>query len=589
MPAPETITSIEFRNFKAFGQFSVGLQHMNILVGPNNSGKSTVLSALRALAEALRKPRSKSAERVTGPGGDRLGYRIAGDSIPISLENVHTDYNETDTRVTFRLSNRNSLELYFPEDGGCLLLADTTGKPVGTPAEFKRAFPITIGVVPVLGPLEHEEELRAEDTVRRGLTTHLASRHFRNYWYHNPTGFERFSELIRKSWPGMDILRPERADKFSSKLVMFAEENRMSRELFWAGFGFQVWCQLLTHVSRAADDTLLVVDEPEIYLHPDVQRQFLSILRDVGPDVVLATHSTEIMGEADPAEILLIDKARRAAQRLRDVQGVQAVMDSIGSIQNITLTRLARNRRVLFVEGAFDFKILRRFALQLGMDDLAAGNDITAVESGGFTSWERIKATAWGIEKTMGAALRIAAVFDRDFFSPEEVEQILADLSEPLELAHIHTRKEMENYLLVPSVLERAFKKVLADRTRRGGEIPAFIESIRSILERITELTKSDLQGQYLAKRSEFLKGSPTDKAVLNSQTLQWFDEKWGALETRMEIVRGKDVLGALRNHLQDSYGVNLTDFRIVDEFRRDEVPPDLRGFLEKLDEYRRS
>jgi len=564
---------------------------MNVLVGPNNSGKSTVLSALRTLAEALKKARAKSAERVHGPAGMRTGYRIADESVPISIENIHTDYEETDTRVIFRLSNRNSLELFFPRTGGCILLADTKGRVVSTPAEFKRAFPISIGVVPILGPLEHEEEIRAEPTVKRGLATHIASRHFRNYWYYNPDGFDRFAKLIRQSWPDMSIQPPERAgNNLSNKLVMFAEEKRIPRELYWAGFGFQVWCQLLTHVARASDDALLVVDEPEIYLHPDVQRQLLAILRDAGPDVVLATHSTEIMGEADPSEILLIDKSHRSAQRLRDVAGVQAAMDAIGSIQNITLTRLARNRRVLFVEGAFDYKVIRRFAKLLGMEELAAGTDITPIESGGFTSWERVKATAWGIEKTLGGVLRIAAVFDRDFFSQEQVGVILAELS-ALELACIHERKEIENYLLVPSVLERSFRKAYAERTRRidDGAAVAPPEEVSVILERISSRMKGDVLGQYLARRSAFLQHTGKDTATINAETLEWFEAKWGELGTRMEIVRGKEVLRELRHQLQEDYQVNLTDVRIIDEFRPDEVPADLMTLLEGLDRYRSS
>ena len=95
-----------------------------------------------------------------------------------------------------------------------------------------------------------------------------------------------------------------------------------------------------------SDDTILVVDEPEIYLHPDVQRQLLGILRKAGPDVLLATHSTEIMGEADPSEILVIDKTKQHSQRLRDIDGVQFALDTVGSVQNLTLTRLARNKRL---------------------------------------------------------------------------------------------------------------------------------------------------------------------------------------------------------------------------------------------------
>ena len=113
---------------------------------------------------------------------------------------------------------------------------------------------------------------------------------------------------------------------------------RLTRELYWSGFGFQIWCQLLTHLSRSHDSSLVVIGEPEVYLHPDVRRQLIGILRDLGPDVLFATHSTEIMAEADPSDIVLVDKHKTTAERLRNVVGVQRAMDAVGSVQNITLT-----------------------------------------------------------------------------------------------------------------------------------------------------------------------------------------------------------------------------------------------------------
>lgn len=583
-----TITSIEFYNFKALNHFSVRLQRLNVMVGPNNSGKSTILSSLRVLAEGIRQGRAKTADRVPGPDGDTIGYRIPEKNLPISIENVHTDYAETDSKVVFRLSNRNILQLFFPREGGCVLLTDAGGRPTRTAGEFRRNFPVSIGVVPVLGPVEHEEQARDIDTVKRGLATHRASSHFRNFWLHFPEGFEEFAKLVRDTWPGMDVQRPERTP-MSSKLTMFASEDRIDRELFWSGFGFQIWCQLLTHISRASGDSLLVIDEPEIYLHPDVQRQLLGILRDAGPDVILATHSTEIMGEADPSEILLIDKTLRSAQRLRDVIQVQAALDAIGSLQNITLTKLARNRKILFVEGDYDYRTIRRFAKQANFVGLATGNDLTIVESDGFSEWRRVQATAWGLNKMLsGDALQIAAIFDRDFFAPEELDSILGELRKDLHLAYIHSRKEMENYLLVPAVLDRAFKKAVAERQKRSGIVSAITESIHHMLEHITSSLRNTYQAQYVAKRTSYLgRRSSTDDAVIAAETMEWFDERWRDLDTRMEIVSGKEVLKLLREQVQSRYSVNLTDARIIDEFRRHEIPSDMLALLQLLEDYR--
>ena len=46
---------IDFHRFKAFLNFVLHLRRFNILVGPDNAGKSTILAAFRILASALRK------------------------------------------------------------------------------------------------------------------------------------------------------------------------------------------------------------------------------------------------------------------------------------------------------------------------------------------------------------------------------------------------------------------------------------------------------------------------------------------------------------------------------------------------------
>jgi hypothetical protein len=503
----------------------------------------------------------------------------------MSLENVHTDYSDDDSSAIFRLSNGNTLELRFPLDGGCQLIPRTVKRSVRNTTDFKREFPISIVSVPVLGPVDHEEPILDPETIRKSLNTHRASRHFRNYWYYNDEGFEAFAELVSKTWPGMEVEKPDRADALSRKLVMFTREERIARELYWSGFGFQVWCQLLTHISRSSSGTLLLIDEPEIYLHPDVQRQLIAILRDAGPDVVVATHSSELMGEADPSEILLIDKKRRSAQRLRDIAGVQVALSAIGSLQNVTLTHLARTRKVLFVEGLFDYKILRRFARRLGLLELSVGNTITAVESGGFSSWEKVNATAWGIEKALGSSLALAAVFDRDFLSDEEASAVSLELNRHLKLGHIHGVKEVENYLLHSGVLQRAIVKCVRERRSDQPAVPA--DAAREILSEITSDLRAAVQSQYIAKRTAFLAKGRKDQATTTAETIRWFDQRWEDLDSRLRIVPGKDVLHKFRDVVQQRWQVNLTDIRIIDEFRPEEISEDLRSFLAALESFR--
>lgn len=589
---PETrnvrITSARFSNYKAFAQFSVGLHEMNILVGPNNSGKSTVLGVFRCLDAALRVASRRKPEMTEGPHGRTLGWTVAPSAVPISLENVHTDLSDSPSAVDFRLSNGNTLTLYFPADGGCkLFCAVGSGPPVGTPARFKREFPIDIVHVPVLGPVEHQEELVSVETVRRNQGTHRASRNFRSSWFLFPENFEAFADAVRRTWPGMEVERPERTGFASKELAMFCKENRQARELYWSGFGFQVWCQLLSHLIRAREASLLVLDEPEIYLHPNLQHRLLELLREQRCDVILATHSTEILAASEASEVLSVDKQTQSAKRLKYPDDVQAAFAYLGSFQNITLTTLSRNRRVLFVENKDDMRMVRRFMQRLRRPADPIGEKITDVASEGFANWERIRATSWGLQRIVGVSFSIAVVLDRDFRCEEELDEVAQELGKHVEFVFIHPVKEIENYLLVVPALRRAVDRLRHESKARGGASRDG-KPFEELLEEASQFVHDHARSQYLARALEYRKRTKAsvDSSNVTMETLSWFEGRWNDIDSRMEIVPGKKFLAALRAAVQREYGVSLTAARIVSAMREAEVPVGISDLIERVIEY---
>ena len=265
----DRFTSVLFRNYKALKHFSVTLSEFNVLVGPNNAGKSTIVGAFRILSEGMRQASSKKAVPISVRSFDSRGHRVPLKGLPIATENIFTNYDDLEPAVIeFTLSSGNKLKLVFPENDACYLICDAKKRPAYTPSEFKRAYNASVGFVPILGPVEHNEQLYQREAARQALLTHNASRNFRNIWYHYPEKFAEFKELIKSTWPGMDINMPE-VNYFQDKAVlhMFCPEERYPREIFWAGFGFQVWCQMLTHIVTSKDHSLLIIDEPR-YLPP---------------------------------------------------------------------------------------------------------------------------------------------------------------------------------------------------------------------------------------------------------------------------------------------------------------------------------
>lgn len=311
-----TLQSIHFRNFKALRNLRLDLGELTVLTGPNNAGKSTALSAIRLLDAALRYARRRSPHLMETPLGRRLAYLIPTDGLSVSIENIHTDLVDSDTRVEYRLTGGGQLLLHFPPDGTCIFCVGEGLDLPPSPSVFRRVVPLNVVQVPVLGPLEDEEKLVQETTLRRGIGTHRAARHFRNYWHRYPDDFRDFARRIQQTWPGMEIEPPELTVGLKGGILfMYCRENRLTRELYWCGFGFQIWCQLLTHISRARPGDVLIVDEPETYLHPRVQRQLLQILRETGAQVVLATHSATLIASAQAGDVVGIERNQRSVLR----------------------------------------------------------------------------------------------------------------------------------------------------------------------------------------------------------------------------------------------------------------------------------
>jgi energy-coupling factor transporter ATP-binding protein EcfA2 len=585
------ITSIRFRNYKAFSDYSISFGSFNVLVGPNNAGKSTVLGALRILSAGIRRARARTSDLIDGPTGHQVrGYPVRLEGLPISTENIFHNYDDsTPAIVDFRLSNGHILSLFFPSRGECFMVP-VCDYALRSPSDFKRHFNVDIAFVPILGPVDHNEPIYEKEAARQALLSHGASRNFRNIWYHFPVGFDEFRKKIQETWPGMDIQPPELVPGTKkAHLCMFCPEDRYPREIFWAGFGFQVWCQMLTFILQAKDATALVIDEPDIYLHSDLQRQLVGLLEELGPQIIIATHSAEIIAEVEPRALLNVNKRFHSARHVRDTRELQQIFQVLGSNLNPVLTQLAKTRRVVFVEGK-DFQILSRFARRLGLEAVANRSDFAVVPVEGYNP-QKVKDFASGMETTLGARLLKVAIFDRDYRSDAEAAKVTTDLEKFCWLAVVHNRKELENFLLHPGAIERAIRRRLAENERRGATIVAFNEDISGLLMRLADDFKNHVRARMVSARQVFERTmrSSLDPVSISETAMNEFDVKWQTTEGRMKMVPGKELFSALNNYLQNQYKISLSPIFIIEAFLRDEICTEVRLLLEKLDELRKT
>lgn len=394
------VKSLEFNDYKSFSRFTLSARERNVLVGPNNAGKSTVLDAFRIASDALRfASRRTSLLKTQGEHGVCSTWTIPASAIQNDLRASIHNFGDGPARITIKLDNGNSFIICIPSDGDleCFLVTEIAGRK--NTSFLRERFPQKLVIVPTLSPLEQNEELVLQETVERNKSGRLASRNFRNFWLHqNDNAFDEFADLVEQGWPGIRIGRPEIEHGGKTPIVrMYFRDGSNVREVQWAGFGFQVWMQTMMHLISADNDSTLILDEPDIYLHPDLQHRLLNVIGERVGQYFIATHSTEIINAAEPGDVLIIRPESRGAKRIQGESGYSDVYAAIGSSENAQFARLAKTKKVLYFEGK-DVRILSKVAKRLGGMDFLSSTNVTLMKTDGFSNWPRVSTSSWVFE-----------------------------------------------------------------------------------------------------------------------------------------------------------------------------------------------
>ncbi len=482
----QMIDAVRLENFKKLSNLSLRLRSGNVLVGPNNSGKSSVLDAFRLLDACFRNAKTRNPALLDiEEQGFFDGYEIPESVLPFALANITHNYADADAIIEFEHSNKTKAIIPLHPSRATRFYIDTGGKRLMTRSKFAAAFPLSLIIVPTLAPLEADEPYVSDETVQRNAATRLATRNFRNIWLRkSDKEFAEFASNVEAAWKGVGLHKPELVRSYPPTVQMFYSEDRIDREVQWSGFGFQVWLQIHSHLSRGAKDSVAIIDEPDIYFHPDLQRRLLAHLYDRFDQFIVATHSAEIINEAENGDVVSIDSHRRHAKRIGSEEDLAALYKYLGSSANADFARISRAKRVIFVEGK-DGKLLRRFAARLRLTSLSDQQHVPIVQLGGFTQWRRATDALWAFRQILELEVDGFSLFDRDFRTDEEVEAFLKEIQGGEIKCSVLGRKEIENYLLQPEALHAA----ITTRLRERG-VTTF-PSLDSICDCLREATES--------------------------------------------------------------------------------------------------
>jgi len=576
------LKSLRLRNFRGFDDHVVPLRELTIIVGENNAGKSTIVEALRLVALVVNRFRRGGSQFVDVP--DWLVHPEAFRGIQPVLRgrsweghgrSTFYGYNAPPAVITAEFDGSASVVVFIGPDGELHGVArDNHGRAVATGTAARNLAFTPVWIQPQVAPLLREERMLVEATVRRGAGTYLAPLHFRNQLYLFDESWPAFKTLAEETWPGLEI-RTLQANELHPEepLELELRDTDFVGEVSLMGHGLQMWLQMIWFLARAPTAATVVLDEPDVYMHPDLQRRLLVIVRSRFRQLVIATHSIEILADVEPAEILSIDRREPASVFASDVEAVQAVVDSLGGVHSIQTTRLLRSTSALLVEGK-DVRILR--TLQRTLDPSALPIDLTPnFELGGRGGLRpgnvRVPQT-----NRYGETIRVYALLDHDYFADDELDERRAEARQERVDLHIWQRKEIENYLLVPEAIARLVAAGIAP----GAPAPS-AQDVAAELDNIAAALRAEVSDSYGTQIQA------RDRRLAFATARQQAEDIVGAAyETqagRWAIISGKAALSRISSWSQRQFGVSFGPERIARELERGEIATEIAEVIEAI------
>lgn len=578
------IERVVLRNYRGFEEHEVKFGRENIVVGHNNAGKTSLVEALRLIGlvsvRALGSTYHKAPSWTQRPftvKGVRPSLRLTG----LDLATAIYHYREPPAEIIAEFTDGVVIHVYVGDESSVFgVIYDAQGKNVKSRGSAGKASIPQVAVLPQLRPLSAEEHVLERDYVRGAAWSALAPAHFRNQLKLSPGEYRRFRSLVEQSWRGVRIDRLSEVGTIGErKLHLYVRCEDFVAEAASMGHGLQIWLQIIWFLIRAAKSPTIILDEPDVYLHPDLQRALARLLRNRAGQTIMTTHSTEILDEVPAENILIINRRSDHSDFAPSLPAVQAVIERMGSSHNIYLTRLWNSRRFLLVEGG-DVGILCALHSLLFPDSKHSLDAIPRLETQGWGNWQYAAGSGDAMRNAVGETISVYCILDSDYHLESDIKKREADAHRRRINLHIWTQKEIENYLLHAQSIARLI------RTRSDKTLPRDIEvTILNRIQLLSESAKEEAECAIADALQLANKGWTAGRALKEARKeLARRVENRGTLAA---CVSGKRILSKLSDWSKKEYGVSFGAVTVARSMLPEEIHSEMKGTLESIEDGR--
>lgn len=572
------LKTVTLKNFRCFRDHTIELENKTLIVGKNNAGKSTCIEGLRLVS--LVTERLGSLHLHPPPSWADLPRRAAGvspslESIEIHGSSLFHNYGEPPAIVSAKFDHGSRVDVHVgPELALHAVIYDQEGEPANKRSLITAAQIPRVSILPQISPLIESELVREDPYVRQNVQTSLSSRHFRNQLRIFREHFSSFQQTVAATWPGVAIqplVVPALSEQKRIPIQLVVRDGDFAAEAAWMGHGLQMWLQTIWFLARNASSSVLILDEPDVYMHADLQRKLVRMLMRDPRQFIIATHSPEMLAEVEPDSVVVLDRKRKTSRAATSSRAVQELLLRVGSVHNLSLARLASQRRLVLVEGK-DVLLLKRLQ---NISDPGAERPIDTVPHvhlGGWSGWPGALTLARFFDKNVPDEVEIHCILDRDYHTEEEFAEREKEAVDASIKLTIWTAKELENYLIVPAAIARLVSK------KSGQNVPT--EVVEEAIDAIVAGLKDDARGSMIDAYRARNPAGGAKPAIKPAETV--FNRRWEESKGRL-VVCGKDVLSQISGWAQSTHKVSISIPALIQNLAAGEVHRDVREVINSV------
>ena len=416
------ISTVTIRRFKSISQIEVPLDDVTLLIGANNSGKSTVLQAIHFAVSIAQTAylvgegiawRNDRFELSFNPS--QLLYSPVGDVMSLATGGGLQEPRQTQIEIEIRDTNNQVCVVGLRRGRNRNIAVSITGRVIGEQL-MELESPYTV-YAPGLAGVPKEERYMSPGVVRRIVArgdANLTLRNVLRMLSDTEEAWNGFVADMQSIFPGIDILidfEPA-TDEHINAYFKFPGGARLPMDA--AGTSVLQASQILAYI-HLFEPQVLILDEPDSHLHPDNQRLLCDLVFRVAAErnfqAIISTHSRHVLNSVNGrGTIIWLNKGSKV-----DAPDINttAVLLELGALDSVDYFADGETRCVVATEDT-DKQAIKALLLSNGFVE----DDIEIASYAGCTKIDAALVLG-GFLNDKAPHVKLVVHRDRDYLSPD--------------------------------------------------------------------------------------------------------------------------------------------------------------------------